>query len=147
MHTRIYLLLIVFLNTVLVSAAQDPDLPLTIVTHSKGAPTEMKFNVLKSILRGEKQRWPDGTKITIALMKASTPGGNAICKKIYNMSADELNKYWLALVFQGKGQAPVFFNSPAELEAFIAQTPGAIGVTTSTGGTARTVTVDGKKTL
>jgi hypothetical protein len=123
------------------------DLPLTVVSNSKGAPVEMKFTSLKSILRGEKLRWPDGTKITIALMKTNTPGGSTICKKIYNMSADELNKYWLALVFQGKGQAPVFFNSASELEAFIAQTPGAIGVTTSTSGNARTVSVDGKKTL
>lgn len=123
------------------------DLPLTVVCNSKGAPVEMKFTSLKSILRGEKLRWPDGTKITIALMKTNTPGGSSICKKIYNMSADELNKYWLALVFQGKGQAPVFFNSPSELEAFIAQTPGAIGVTTTTSGSTRTVSVDGKKTL
>src|SRR3954469_9629108 len=123
------------------------DLPLTVVSNSKGAPEEMKFTSLKSVLRGEKLRWPDGTKITIALMKTNTPGGSSICRKIYNMSADELNKYWLALVFQGKGQAPVFFNSASELEAFIAQTPGAIGITTSTGGNTRTVSVDGKKTL
>jgi hypothetical protein len=140
-----YLLVITFLATGFVAVAQD--LPLTVVCNSKGAPEEMKFNSLKSVLRGEKLRWPDGTKITIALMKTNTPGGSTICKKIYNMSADELNKYWLALVFQGKGQAPVFFNSAAELEAFISQTPGAIGVTTSTGGNTRTVSVDGKKTL
>ncbi|HWJ92742.1 MAG TPA: hypothetical protein VNR87_16610 [Flavisolibacter sp.] len=131
----------------IVGFAKAQDTPLSIVSHVKGAPQDLKLNALKSILKGERQRWADGTKITIALMKTNTPAGSAICRKIYNMSADELNKYWLALVFQGKGQAPVFFNSTAELEAFIAQTPGAIGVTTATGNNTHTITVDGKKVL
>jgi hypothetical protein len=145
MHTRIFILLICFLQGAVFASAQDT--PLSIVSHVKGAPQDMKLNTLKSVLKGERQRWPDGTKITIALMKTNTPAGNAICRKIYNMSADELNKYWLALVFQGKGQAPVFFNSSAELEAFIAQTPGAIGVTTANATNAHTITVEGKKVL
>ena len=145
MHSRIFLLIIVFLFTGVAVSAQDQS--LTIVSNNKGAPGEMKFNNLRSVLKGEKQRWPDGTKITIALLKANTPGGTAICKKIYNMSADELNKYWLALVFQGKGQAPVFFNSAADLESFVVQTPGAIGVTTTAGVQGRVISVDGKKTL
>ena len=145
MYSRIFLLIIVFFFIGVAASAQDQS--LTIVSNNKGAPGEMKFNNLRSILKGEKQRWPDGTKITIALLKANTPGGTAICKKIYNMSADELNKYWLALVFQGKGQAPVFFNSAADLESFVVQTPGAIGVTTSAGVQGRVISVDGKKTL
>jgi hypothetical protein len=145
MHRKIFLFLIVFLIAAFAVSAQDES--LTVVSNNKGAPAEMKFNNLRSILKGEKQRWADGTKITIALLKANTPGGTAICRKIYNMSADELNKYWLALVFQGKGQAPVFFNSAADLESFVVQTPGAIGVTTSAGVQGRVVTVDGKKTL
>jgi hypothetical protein len=140
-----YILIIFFSTTSAFSFAQD--VPLNVVTNSKGAPSELKLTALKSILKGEKQRWPDGTKITIALMKTNTPVGTTTCKKIYNMSSDELNKYWLALVFQGKGQAPVFFNSSSELESFIAQTPGAIGVTSQATGTVRTLTVDGKKTL
>jgi hypothetical protein len=145
MHRKIFLFLIVFLLAGFAVGAQDES--LTVVSNNKGAPAEIKFNNLRSILKGEKQRWADGTKITIALLKANTPGGTAICRKIYNMSADELNKYWLALVFQGKGQAPVFFNSAADLESFVVQTPGAIGVTTSAGVQGRVVTVDGKKTL
>lgn len=139
--------IILFLSLfLLLKKAGAQELPLSIVSNTKGAPAELRLTVLRSILKGEKQRWPDGTKVSIALLKTSTPGGNAICRRIYNMSADELNKYWLALVFQGKGQAPVFFNTPAELEAYIMQTPGAIGVTTMA-GSARTLVIEGKKTL
>lgn len=126
---------------------QAQETPLAVISNNNGAPAELKAGALRSILRGEKQRWPNGTKVVIALMKTNTPVGSSTLKKIYNMSADELNKYWLALVFQGKASAPTFFNSTSELEAFVAQTPGAIGVTGSTGSTVRSVTIDGKKAL
>ncbi len=77
---------------------------------------------------GEQQRWSGGTKITIALMKTNTPAGKNTSEAVYGMSSDELNRFWLALVFQGKAAAPNFFNSASELENFVAQSPGAIGI-------------------
>ena len=98
---------------------------------------------------GEQQRWKNGTKITIALMKANTPAGKNTSQKVYGMSSDELNKFWLALVFQGKAQAPNFFNSATDLESFVAQNPGAIGITDQPDNSneVKTVVIDGKKSL
>jgi hypothetical protein len=121
---------------------------LTVISNAVGAPPELKMMQLQSILKGEKQRWKDGTKVVIALMKTNTPVGSVTSKRIYNMSGDQLNKYWLRLVFQGTADAPTFFNSMDELEAFVAQTPGAIGVTGQPPANAsRIITVDGKKSL
>lgn len=92
-------------------------------------------------------RWPDGTKVIIALLKSSTPIGVSTSKKIYNMSANELNKYWLALVFQGKADAPNFFNSESELEDFVSQTNGAIGVITRPTANNKVILIDGKRFL
>ena len=139
-----YKLLIVFLFIFSRSMAQD--LPLTVISNAKGAPAEIKMGVLKSILKGERQRWPDGTKVVIALMKTNTPAGSITSKKIYDMTGDELNKFWLALVFQGKVSAPSFFNSVSDLESFVAHTPGAIGVTTTSAGL-RAILVDGRTSL
>lgn len=143
MHHKLLLLLLLFAAC----WVQAQETPLTIISNNNGAPAELKTGALKSILRGEKQRWPNGTKVVIALMKTNTPVGSSTVKKIYNMSADELNKYWLALVFQGKATAPTFFNSTSDLEAFVAQTPGAIGVTDNAGNNVRAITIDGKKSL
>ena len=98
---------------------------------------------------GEQQRWRSGTKITIALMKTNTPAGKNTSQKIYGMTGDELNKFWLALVFQGKAQAPNFFNSAADLENFVAQNPGAIGIVDQLGANdeVKTIIVEGKRTL
>lgn len=124
-------------------AAQDV---LGVIGNPKGVPSKLATAELKSVMKGEKQRWKDGTKIVIALMKTNTPLGQSSAKKIYNMSGDELNRFWLALVFQGKTSAPTFFSSVSDLEAFVAQTPGAIGIIKKEASNeAKLIPIDGKK--
>src|SRR6476646_1425671 len=73
---------------------------LTVITNQAGAPASMKQSELISIFMGEKQRLRNGKKIVIALMKTNTPAGKNVCEKIYDMSGEEVKKFWLALVFQ-----------------------------------------------
>ena len=123
--------------------------PLTVISNQKGAPAELRLTELKSILRGERQRWRNGNKIIIALMKTNTMVGRYTSERIYDMSPDELKKYWLALVFQGKADPPSFFNSVDELQAFVSQNPGAIGVVdqpVAASGT-QIVLIEGRRTL
>lgn len=126
--------------------AQDSG--LTIIGNGESIPENMDMRQLKLVLRGEKLRWSDGSSIKIALMKTNTPVGTETCSKIYEMTGNELNKYFLALVFQGKVKAPTFFNSTGELETYISQTPGAIGVSQNiTDSLIKIVLIDGKKQL
>jgi hypothetical protein len=121
---------------------------LTIIGSIESVPPEMEMSKLQAVLKGEKMRWDDGTKVKIALMKTKTPIGTITSDKIYDMTGNELNKYFLALVFQGKVKAPAFFNSESELEAYVAQTPGAIGVLQNTGNDqVKIIVIDGKKRI
>lgn len=121
---------------------------LVVISNAKGAPASLNKSELLAVMKGEKQRWNDGTRISVALMKSSTATGEATSKKIYGMSGDEVNKYWLALVFQGKAKAPVFFNSANELETYISQTPGAIGIVEESPDVKlKPVMIEGKKSL
>lgn len=122
---------------------------LTAIGNVSGAPENMKQSELKAVLMGEKQRWKNGKRVIIALMKTNTALGKTTSTKIYDMSGDELNKYWLSLVFQGKAQAPVFFTSVADLQNFVAQNPGAIGIVDKpvAGGDVRALTIDGKSSF
>jgi len=107
----------------------------------------MKMTELRSIMKGERQRWKDGNKIKIALMKPSTQTGISTCKKIYDKDGDEVKKFWLGLVFQGKADAPVFFNSEAELKTFVSENEGAIGIVEIFVNTPdiKMVSIDGKR--
>lgn len=129
-------------------SADAQEMELTIIGNAGSVPDELNMKQFQSVLRGELQRWDDGVSIKIALMKTSTTIGTTTCKKIYNMSPNELNKYFLALVFQGKAKAPTFFNSISDLEDYVAQTPGAIGVSqNTTDALIKVVLVDGKKRI
>ena len=109
-------------------------------------PDALTFNELRAVLKGEKQRWKDGTKITLALMKSSTPVGSLVSKKVFFMTDEQLNKYFLALVFQGKISAPVFFETETELSNYISLHEGAIGVVGSEiKNKGKIILIDGKE--
>lgn len=131
------------------SFASKAQTSLMAIGNVSDVPAEMQLSELKSILMGEKQRWKNGDRILVALMKTNTPTGKATSEKIYDMTGDELNKFWLALVFQGKAQAPKFFASANELEDFVAQNPGAIGIVDKpvSGSELKFININGQKTF
>lgn len=122
------LVLSLFMNSFEDLHINTQETELTIVGNVKSVPTDLDLEQLKSVLKGERLRWDDGSKVVIALMKTDTPIGLTTSKRIFNMTGNQVNKHFLALVFQGKVKAPTFFDSADELEAFVAHTPGAIGV-------------------
>ena len=126
----------------------DQNSGIKVIANEKGAPGTMSMKELQAVFKGEKQRWGDGTKISIAFMKTNTTVGGETALKLLDMSGDQLNKFWLALVFQGKAKAPNFFSTAGDLENYVSQTPGAIGVVDGQfSSKAKTVAVDGKKSI
>lgn len=142
-----FLLLFLMLSIGIIVKGQETT--LVVVGNHTGVPSDMKLAELKSILLGEKQRWKNGNRIVIALMKTNTAIGKNTSARMYDMTGDQLNKYWLALVFQGKAQAPNFFNTTSDLENFVAQTQGAIGIVDKpiVDGELKSVMVNGQKTF
>ncbi|ERR1044072_1128170 len=141
---RKYLPVLLLLTIGLVTRAQD--IPLTVIGNVTGVPSQMKSSELVSVLKGEKLRWSDGTKVSIYIMKTSTPVGQNTCKKIYNWSGDKVKRYWLELSFSGKADAPTFCNTVDELESYVSQNPGAIGIVDrgSSSNGVKTILIDGK---
>src|ERR1043165_3177361 len=124
-----------------VTRAQE--MPLTVIGNVTGVPSQMKSSELVSVLKGEKLRWSDGTKVSIYIMKTSTPVGQHTCKKIYNWSGDKVKRYWLELSFSGKADAPTFCNTVDELVSYVSQNPGAIGIVdrSSTSNAVKTILI------
>jgi hypothetical protein len=119
----------VLLLSVMGIMTYSQDTTITVISNIKGAPSSMKMAELRSVLKGERQRWSDGTKVSIVLMKTTTAIGKNTCAKIYEMSGDKVKRFWAGLQFAGKVDAPTFCNSVEELESVVAENPGAIGVT------------------
>ena len=147
---KILLSFIVIASILSLSSATSADEPsIMVIANEKGAMNTLTMKELKSIFQGEKQRWPDGTKISIAFMKSSTPVGKATSNKVMKMSGDQLNKFWLALVFQGKAKAPFFYGSASEVESYVSQNVGAIGVVEAGYQVkgVKVISIDGKKSF
>jgi hypothetical protein len=141
---RKYLPVLLLLSIGFITRAQD--IQLTVIGNATGVPSAMKYSELISVLKGERQRWSDGTKVNIYIMKTTTPIGQNTCKKIYNWSGDKVKRYWLELSFSGKADAPTFCNTVEELETYVSQNPGAIGIIDrgSTSNGIKTILIDGK---
>lgn len=141
---RKYFPVLLLLGAGFMTRAQD--MQLTAIGNVTGVPSAMKSSELLSVLKGEKQRWSDGTKVTIYIMKTTTPVGQSTCKKIYNWSGDKVKRYWLELAFSGKADAPTFCNTVEELESYVSQNPGAIGIVdrNSTSNGVKMILIDGK---
>ena len=92
-------------------------------------PTEaITHNQLTSIMLGEQQRWADGTKIKLGLIKAGLEGSDIVARKVVNMDEQGFSKHWLALIFQGRASSPRYFNTEIELVAYVSTNQGAIGI-------------------
>ncbi len=109
--------------------------------------TDMSFRQVRSILKGERQRWKNGKKVKVCLMKTSTDVGYSSAKKIYRMSPKQLNRYWLGLVFQGSADSPHFFSTEEKLINFVKNNEGAIGIISSNKKNSFKVKVDGRYSL
>lgn len=55
---------------------------------------------------------------------------DAVIQAHTQRSADQFDKYWKKLVFTGKGSAPATAKSDAEVLAYVAAHPGAVGYVT-----------------
>lgn len=117
--------------------------------NNNGAPSQLTLTGLQSVIKGNQPKWSNGQKVIIALMKLNTDAGKSICSKLYGMSAADVTKHWLSVSVKGNMDAPVFFNTAAELQNFVSVTSGAIGVFNGTVSVSnsKTILIDGKKTL
>jgi hypothetical protein len=129
-------------------SAQTQDKSLTVISNQVGPPSQMKLIELKSVFMAERQRWSDGTKIIIALMKLNTEIGANVCEKIYGMSGDKVKRYLLGLEFQQQINCRVF-DTVNDLQAFVADNPGAIGIIDQFQPTPnlKAILIDGKKSF
>jgi ABC-type phosphate transport system substrate-binding protein len=80
---------------------------------------------LKDYYLGKKASWPDGSKVTVVVLKDGASHEN-LMKKL-GKSTSQFSTGWKKLVFTGKGSMPEQVGSEDELVAFVAKTPGSIG--------------------
>lgn len=108
--------------------AQQTDLgQLEFVANVKGLKSLTSKEVVQ-IFRNGRSLWASGEKVIIVLPSNKSDMAESVAKNLYGGSVTAMQKFWLALVFQGRANPPVFLQSAEEIMVYISKNPGAIGV-------------------
>lgn len=108
-------------------AQQNPLDQLVFVANVKGIDALSSKEVVQ-IFRNGRSLWPGGEKVIIVLPSNKSEFAESVAKNLYGGSVTSMQKFWLALVFQGRANPPMFVQTAEEVLSFIAKNPGAIGV-------------------
>ena len=81
---------------------------------------------IREIFRGGQSIWKTGEQVLLVMPSAKSDFALQFSETVLQMSYPALQKFWLALVFQGRANAPVFLNSSQEILEFVKRNPGAL---------------------
>ena len=132
---RSLILIIVFLLLGWEGIAQQTNLgQLEFAANVKGVKSLSSKEVVQ-IFRNGRSLWASGEKVIIVLPSNKSDMAESVAKNLYGGSVTAMQKFWIALVFQGRANPPVFLQTEEEIVSYIAKNPGAIGVIPKGAGT------------
>ncbi len=97
------------------------------VANSSGL-SEVTVPELRRIFRGEQSLWSTKQPVSVVLPSARAEFTDRFARQVLGMTRAGMQRYWLALVFQGRANPPVLQDSAADVLAYVQRTPGAIGL-------------------
>lgn len=106
---------------------QSSSASIVIIGNNTGEQT-LSDKELVQIFRGQKNYWKTNESILLVLPSDKHKEAEIVSEYLYDMNIGEMQKYWLALVFQGRAKPPVFERSNEDIFQLVKSTPGAIGI-------------------
>ncbi len=87
------------------------------------------------IFTGNRQYWPDGSKITIYRLNSDSPLHQQFSREHLRMFPYQLDRLWNQMTYSGQGEPPRTVKNEMELIKAVMNTSGAIGYATESGMT------------
>lgn len=108
--------------------APAPQVTELIVLANGTGIAELDSTELRAVFRGERVQWPSDRRVTVILPSSRSDVAGAISRTMFRSSPGGMQRFWLALVFQGRAAPPVFVDSVEEMVSLVRRTPGAIAL-------------------
>jgi hypothetical protein len=70
--------------------------------------------------------WKNKEEVVVVLPSPKSDDATGVANEIFQTSVTGMQKHWLALVFQGRSNPPVFVQSTREAIDYVNKNPGAI---------------------
>jgi ABC-type phosphate transport system substrate-binding protein len=122
MQFLISLFLYIFLSNPLLAQAEER---LVIIGNKTGL-TELTLKEARDIFKGKMAFWKNKEEVIIVLPSPKSDDASGVANEIFQSSITGMQKHWLALVFQGRANPPVFVQSTLEAINYVNKNPGAI---------------------
>jgi ABC-type phosphate transport system substrate-binding protein len=107
-------------------AAKTLAADFVVVVHTENALSWMTEQDIKQIFLGKKTTWPNDRTIDIIIQEDSDAHAG-FTQEILGKTSQQFMIYWKKMLFTGKGLLPRSVRTDAEVKAFIASNPDAIG--------------------
>lgn len=103
-------------------------LDVAIIVNKQNPVNGVSLTELTKLLKQEKQYWEGGKKVYLILQEAGSTEKKVVLKRVYQMTDEDLKKYWLGKMFRGEiSSFPKTLGSSEAVKRFISQVPNAIG--------------------
>jgi ABC-type phosphate transport system substrate-binding protein len=106
-------------------AGQDATAATVIIANEDVSASVIAKRELQKIFLGRSTQFGGQKLVVVTLGKGSSH--EAFTGDYLQMTPQQFTNHWRKIVFSGTGKEPRSFDSEAELAAFVARTPGAIG--------------------
>lgn len=124
---RTYALIFAFL-LLLVDAGSSMGGEVAIIVNKENPLESVSMQDLAQIFKSEKKDWPNGGEIHLVFLPADYPEKEVVLKTIYKMDANELKKFWLAKIYQGRAVTfPKTFASSEAIKKFVSLELNSVG--------------------
>jgi len=105
-------------------AAKD----IALIVNQENTLEDISFHELVQIFKLDKLAWMNGTQIYLVMRESGTVEKQLVMEKILKMDEQQLKKYWLKKLYQGKiTKYPSAAISNETVKRLINKIPGAIG--------------------
>lgn len=123
------------------------DRAVAIVVHPATRVDGISFAQLRSIFLGERQFWPDNSRITLLVRAPQAFEREMVLDRIYRMSEGQFRQYWIAKLFRAEvPTGPKIVYSTDMTRDLVSAIRGAIGFmpASEVGSDVKVLRIDGK---
>jgi ABC-type phosphate transport system substrate-binding protein len=118
-----YTIFLLFFLTTYLSAQAEERL---IIIGNKTGLTELTLKDARDIFKGKMAFWKNKEEVIVVLPSPKSNDAEYVAKDIFQTSVTGMQKHWLAIVFQGRANPPVFVQSTRDAIDYVNKNPGAI---------------------
>jgi ABC-type phosphate transport system substrate-binding protein len=118
---------IVLLVLLLLVARAVAEPAIRVIVHAKNPAARLDKRFVADAFLKKRTRWGNDSAIQAVDLGAKTAVRAKFSSAVLGRTVDAVRRYWAQLVFSGRGVPPPELSSEADVVAYVAAHPGAIG--------------------